>query len=71
MYSAIHESGTVLVSRNRRIRTTQRINQIAGFVTLPKTTRFYKINAREYKSLLKKNKEKEYKKALCKHREAC
>lgn len=35
MYSATHESVTVPVVRDRKIRTALTTNQIAGFVTMP------------------------------------
>ena len=35
IYSATHESVTVPVSRDRKILTVLRTNQIAGFVPLP------------------------------------
>ena len=35
MFSATHESVIVPVGRDRKIRTTLRANQIAGFVTVP------------------------------------
>ena len=35
MYSVTHESVTVPVSRDRKIRTALRANQITGFVTVP------------------------------------
>ena len=35
MFSATHESVTVPVGRDRKIRTTLIANEIAGFVTVP------------------------------------
>ena len=35
MYSATHESVTVSIDRGRKVRIALRVNQIAGFVTVP------------------------------------
>ena len=35
MYSASHESVTVAIDRGRKVRIALRVNQIAGFVTVP------------------------------------
>ena len=35
MYSASHESVTLPIDRGRKVRIALRVNQIAGFVTVP------------------------------------